>query len=179
MIINVAMLTTARLELVSQTAELANIESMDHDKFLGVLDATLPESWPPEFYDESARKYLEDNLAFAPHNEGWFSWFFVLRKERLLIGVGGFKGRPSNDGTVELGYSIVNGFQRRGYATEAAGSLVSWAFSHDETRRVIAQTLPSLISSIRVLEKNNFRYLGKGYEEGSICFEIDRAAFER
>jgi hypothetical protein len=44
---------------------------------------------------------------------------------------------------------------------------------------VIAETLPELTPSIRVLEKSGFVSGGEGSEEGLIRFELSRSAYER
>ena len=44
-------------------------------------------------------------------------------------------------------------FQACGYATEASRRLIAWAFSHAEVDGVIAETMPDLRPSIRVMEK--------------------------
>ncbi|NEO38688.1 MAG: GNAT family N-acetyltransferase [Moorea sp. SIOASIH] len=65
-------------------------------------------------------------------------------------------------------------FQRFGYATEAVNALNSWAFSHVTIEGVIAETLPELIPSIRVLEKNGFIKITGGSEPGVIKFMRSR-----
>ena len=86
----------------------------------------------------------------------------------ILIGNGGYKGPPTSDGTVEIGYSIVEPYQRKGFGSEAARGLVDHAFQYPSVKRVIAETLPYLASSIGVLMKNGFRLTGLGAEEGAI-----------
>ena len=83
--------------------------------------------------------------------------------------MGGFKGIPDHTGTVEIGYSIFDDFQRKGYATEATCALVDLAYQTGAAA-VIAETLPSLIASQRVLEKNGFVLIGAGSEDGVIRF---------
>jgi RimJ/RimL family protein N-acetyltransferase len=70
-------------------------------------------------------------------------------------------------------------FQRAGYASEAAGALIRWAFSHKDVTRVIAETYPELKPSIRVMEKNGLRFAGSGSEERVIRYELTRADWER
>ncbi len=65
---------------------------------------------------------------------------------------------------VEVGYSIVPNYQRLGFASEAV------EFSHPEVRLVTAETLPTLIASIRVLEKNGFYLLSGGSEESVVRY---------
>jgi len=109
-------------------------------------------------------------------------YFFVERARSpgapcTLLGTGGFKGPPSVDGTVEVGYTIVSEYRRRGYATEAVGGFLAHAFNVPAVRRVIAETLPELIPSIGVLEKTGFRLSGEGSEPGVIRFELRRADY--
>lgn len=63
---------------------------------------------------------------------------------------------PSELLTWELGYIFNPRFQRNGYATEACKALVSYAFTHYETHRIIAHCDPGNVPSWRVLEKAGF-----------------------
>mgnify|MGYP003694729629 CR=1 FL=1 len=101
------------------------------------------------------------------------------QQRRTLIGSGGYKGPPSDDGVVEVGYGIVSDHRRRGYAVEATRGLIAKAFVEPKVNRVIAETLPELIPSIGVLTKCGFRLIGEGSEPGVIRFELTRAEFLR
>jgi RimJ/RimL family protein N-acetyltransferase len=79
---------------------------------------------------------------------------------------------------VELGYSVLEEFQRRGYATEAAGALTAWAFAHTEVCRVIAEALPQRAASIRVLEKSRFQRYDVNAKNGAWRFALPRATNE-
>lgn len=135
-------------------------------------------AWPPPLNDRNS-------INFGKHDDaiGWVNWYFVLREDaegqRVAIGNGGFNGKPTGDGMVEVGYSILEEFQRAGYATEAVSGLLKWLFSHDNVTRVIAKTYPTLKSSIRVMEKNRFVLIGNGSGEGVIRYELNRSAFQR
>ncbi len=117
-----------------------------------------------------------------PDAGGWSFWYLTLpggkEGEKILVGNGGFKGRPAADGTVEIGYSVMADRQRQGFGTEAAEGLMRWAFSHPEVRRVVAETYPDLHPSVRVMERIGMAFLGKGSEEGVIRYGITRESFE-
>jgi RimJ/RimL family protein N-acetyltransferase len=68
-------------------------------------------------------------------------------------------------------------FQKRGYATEAVGGLLKWAFSHTPVTRVIAETYPTIPESINVMVKSGFVFIGDGSEAGVIRYELTREAF--
>ncbi|MFC7752357.1 GNAT family N-acetyltransferase [Tsukamurella soli] len=53
---------------------------------------------------------------------------------------------------LELSYTVLAPFRRRGFASEAAAALVGHAFAHTSTARVYASTALSNIPSRRILE---------------------------
>ena len=168
--------TTARLQLVPAT--IASLEAelgRDHAALSGLLAALVPRGWPPDLYDDDARRYSLSKLRESPAQAVWWTWYILLPQiggNALLAGVSGFKG-PPRGGVVEIGYGVVAEFQRRGLATEAAAGLVRWAQAHPGVQMVAAHTLPELTASIRVLEKNGFMQRGAPEEEGAIRFELD------
>ena len=168
---------TKRLDLIAGTAEMGRAELTGSDKLATYLNAEIPPDWPPPLNDIQSTTWFADYLEQHPDAVGWASWYFVLRSDnerRVAIGNGGFKGRVDEHGTAEIGYSILERHQRRGYAPEAVRALVSWALSDPGVRRVVAQTLPGLAPSIAVLEKCGFSFVGKGMEEGAILYELHR-----
>jgi ribosomal-protein-alanine N-acetyltransferase len=170
-------ITTERLELIAGTPAMAHAELADPAALGPLLSARVPPSWPPDLYDPQAIYFSLSRMEEHPDAPGWWLWYLVRHAEpdgREVIGIGGFKGPPSEDGTVEIGYSILPEFQRRGYATEAVRGFVTHAFTAREVRRVIAETLPELRSSIGVLRKAGFTFVGKGSEPGVIRFELSR-----
>jgi len=76
---------------------------------------------------------------------------------------------------VEIGYSVLPSFRVQGYATEAVERLVWWAFSHHHVVEVVAETLPHLRQSIRVMEKNGFTFQGPGSEHGVIRYAVRKS----
>jgi RimJ/RimL family protein N-acetyltransferase len=167
---------TARLELVPFTLELILAEINDRHRLEQLLDARVPKAWPPPFNDSSTQAFFLTQITEDPDAVGWWGWYFILRRpeSRVLIGNGGFKGRPNAEGVVETGYSVLAEFHKQGYGSEAIAGLVRWAFSHPEVTAVIAETLPNLHASMRLLEKLGFAQTGSGSEEGSVRYTLAR-----
>jgi RimJ/RimL family protein N-acetyltransferase len=171
-------LRTERLELIPATLELADADLHNRMEFIHQLKACVLDSWPPPLNDENSMKYTRDYLRANPEAVGWAAWYFVAKKHKpVVVGQGGFKGVPAA-GAVEIGYSLLPVFQKQGYALEAVAALLEWAFRHEEVDRVVAETLPELAPSIRLLEKSGFTNIGKGSEDGVIRFELSRRAHE-
>ena len=78
-----------------------------------------------------------------------------------VVGKCGFKGPPDADGMVEIAYGVNAEHEGKGYATEAAGALVNYAFSHAEVHLVRAHTMLRDNASARVLTKSHFQSIGE------------------
>ncbi len=127
--------------------------------------------------DDGPLEYSAKELADRPELAGWLYWYWIHRDHRVLVGCGGFKGEPNEQGSVEVGYTVFPEFQRSGYASEATSGLIGWAFTDDRVRSVAAETYPELAASIRVMEKNGLTYMGGGNEPRVIRYAIDRHAW--
>jgi RimJ/RimL family protein N-acetyltransferase len=148
---------TPRLELVRATSAILRADLEGPQSLAAALGATVPvPGWPPGEWDEGALRWMLEALESGRCSGGWGSWYFVRGEDRTLVGAGGFTGIPNEAGTVEIGYSVVESFQRRGYATEAALGLTAYAFAEPAVTRVVAETLPHLDASIGVLHKLGF-----------------------
>lgn len=167
-----------RLRMIAATSRLVGKDLKDHEALAAALSVSVPGNWPPELYDRNAMKYALDRLR-DPAENTWSFWYLVLTGSASdeLLGICGFKGRPDEAGSVEIGYSVLSQFRNAGYATEAVARLVEWAFTHPRVNEVTAETLPHLRQSIRVLEKNGFAFAGPGSEHGVIRYAIRRAKF--
>jgi [ribosomal protein S5]-alanine N-acetyltransferase len=137
-----------------------------------LLGVSAPDSWPvfPE-----AMPYVYERLSSDPSSVGWWTYLFVHSGDRVLVGEGGFKGKPGESNVVEIGYAIVPEYRQRGLATEAARGLARWAFSHPNVTAVEAETLPDGHGSIRVLEKLGTRLVGATDEV--LSWRLDRQDF--
>src|SRR5262249_2692644 len=146
------------------------------DQLGALLGAAVPSSWPPGFWDRDAMSYFharltEGGLPVA----GWYAWYAILRacegNPATLVASGGYVGPPSEDGTVEIGYSVASEWRGRGYATEMMRALVERAFATPDVRRVIADVHEANMASQKVLERCGLRRAGDGRDPGHHRFE--------
>jgi RimJ/RimL family protein N-acetyltransferase len=92
----------------------------------------------------------------------WTHGFALLdRASDIPIGECGFKGPPTADGVVEIAYGVDPEHRDKGYATEAADALATYAFGNGNVRVVRAHTRPEPNASTRVLTKCGFRQVGE------------------
>jgi [ribosomal protein S5]-alanine N-acetyltransferase len=103
-----------------------------------------------------------DRLRETTVTDPWIHGFVVVNRDNgMAIGTAGFKGPPDATAAVEIAYGIVAEYEGRGYATEAAEALVTFAAESGAVRLVRAHTLPTPNASTRVLAKCGFQYIGE------------------
>jgi ribosomal-protein-alanine N-acetyltransferase len=105
--------------------------------------------------------WLAQVHACASEDPWTFGFSMVLKRTDSPIGTCGFNGPPSEDGVVEIAYGVDPDHQGKGYATEAAEALVTFAFGSGLVRVVRAHTLPEPNASTRVLTNCGFLFLGE------------------
>lgn len=110
--------------------------------------------------------------------QGWYGWYAIniepASGKRSLVGSGGYFGPPDRNGIVEIGYSVLPEWQRRGYATEIVKALVDRAFCFEQTSLIIAHTSPDNQASKKVLVAGGFNEIGMEEEAGGLRFELAR-----
>lgn len=168
-------LTTGRLELIPATSALIHADLKGRPHLAPLLDARVPDSWPPPLTQITALLWFKEQLKQSPQWAGWFSWYWIRREDRVAIGLGGFKGHPTAARPAEIGYSVLPEFQSKGFATEAVHALTEWAFSHPEVQRVVAEAQSDRPASIRVLEKVGFKQIGANEKNGMLRFALELA----
>ena len=153
---------TVRLRLTPYSRDhlLALIESEeDFEKHFGLAAAQGLRAF---IVSDSVSPDWLARLRTSAVTDPWVHGFAVVHREsRSVIGSVGFKGPPDEEGMVEIAYGIVPAFQGKGYAVEAAGAGVAFAFGNGRVRLVRAHTLPVSNASTSVLTKCGFERTGE------------------
>jgi ribosomal-protein-alanine N-acetyltransferase len=152
-------LLTARLTLVPCTLEILTAINECSPELDALLQASVPEDWPQENLREAVPLFI-NLIEQKSVDHSWLVWAIVLLKENTLIGDIGFRGSPTQDGAVELGYTVLPPYRNQGYATEAAKAMVAWALEQEGVSRVMAECPAENKASIRVLQKIGMKQVG-------------------
>jgi ribosomal-protein-alanine N-acetyltransferase len=141
-------LQTQNLDLIPAGKQLADVKWQDRDRLSQLLNADVPDEWPPELVKD-------DN---SPHGEGWWDWYVVKRDARrsTLIGMAGLKGWPQVSRAVQMGCAFLPQFQKQGFGTEAVDGLTSWALRQPQIERVTANTPVGNYGAPAVLRRLGF-----------------------
>ncbi|MES2394147.1 MAG: GNAT family N-acetyltransferase [Acidobacteriota bacterium] len=167
-------LKVGRLRLVTITPEMLAAEQIRDLKFVELqrlLGARTTEEWPPEHWEPHVYDFILKQYEEHPETLGWHRYVLLADESgdgATLIGaLGAF---PKADEDVEIGYSTLPAFQRRGYATAAAKVLVEYLLRSKGVRSVSAQTFLRLPESVKVMERCGMTLVGEGDEPESVRY---------
>jgi [ribosomal protein S5]-alanine N-acetyltransferase len=147
---------TERLELRPLPARAAAALPHEREAAARILGAALPAEWP----QSDLLDLLPSQAAASSETERFGVWVMAERETGSVVGDVGFIGPPDSSGLVEVGYSVIPGCRRRGYATEAARAIVEWALTEPTVEIVVAGCAEDNAASIRTLERVGFRRTG-------------------
>jgi len=177
-----SVIRTPRLRLIAATEQHVRAELHSLETFRALITADVPASWPPGQYDRDAQEFfLQALVDGGTAAVGWFGWYALHLAEdsnrATLIGCGGYFGPPSPDGTVEIGYSVCNGWCGRGFATEMAEAFAQHATQLPTVRRVIAHTHDHNQASVATLLRSGFTPVTPSDQPDALLFQwVDNPA---
>lgn len=159
---------TRRLRLVAITPELVETETAGPEPLGMALQAEVGPDWPPEHWGPHVRAHILGQFLDHPESIGWHRYMLFGDEGWRLVGcLGAF---PCAAGDVEIGYSVVESYQRRGLGSEAALAFVDWLLRQPTIHSVSAQTFRTWPGSIKVMQRCGMRFIGAGDQEGTVRY---------
>jgi RimJ/RimL family protein N-acetyltransferase len=110
------------------------------------------------------------------HLGGCGQWTVVENESGAVIGRVGL-WNPEGWPGIELGWIIRRSRWGKGFATEAAGAALAWAWEHVKTDHIISIIAPDSAASIRVAEKIRARMEREGTPNGAemLFYSVSRS----
>lgn len=150
---------TENLKLIQCDIKILK-EAIAGDKNLAeILGVKVQNDWT--IFGTEVLQYSHDRLSESKDETGWWTYFPIHKQDNTLIGSGGYKGQPTPEGAVELGYEIAAVYRNRGFATEMTKGLIENAFKDNRVKSIIAHTLGLENPSTKVLKKCGFEKTGE------------------
>jgi RimJ/RimL family protein N-acetyltransferase len=146
---------TDHLSLIPCDIEMLNAAVQGNEVLSRKMNLIVEDNWTE--FGVGALQYVVDRLSESSDETNWWTYFPVHKRDNKLIGSGGYKGKPTKEGTVELGYEIAPSYRNLGLATEMTIGLIKNAFKDDRVKSIIAHTLGQENASTKVLMKCGFK----------------------
>jgi RimJ/RimL family protein N-acetyltransferase len=159
---------TRNLKLISGDMDILKSAIEGNEILAMKINATVQDNWTE--FGVDALQYSLNKLNESEKEKNWWTYFPIHKYDNKLIGCGGYKGKPNNDGIVEVGYEIAPNYRNRGFATEMAKGLIENALNDGRVKSIIAHTLGQNNPSTSVLQKCGFEKVEElnDPDEGSI-----------
>jgi RimJ/RimL family protein N-acetyltransferase len=153
---------TNRLQLISGEEELLDAAIKGNVALERLLKVRIPELWSE--FGTGVLRHARAMIQADETANNWWTYFPIHLQDQILIGTCGYKGPPS-DGSVEIGYEIIEAYRGKGLATEMAKGLIENAFKDQSVRQILAHTLAEENASCSVLKKCGFIKTGEIEDE--------------
>ncbi|MBL0024226.1 MAG: GNAT family N-acetyltransferase [Saprospiraceae bacterium] len=149
---------TKNLRLIPCDKEILVKAIEGNDKLEKMLNIKVADNWTEFGVDPF--QFSLDRISEDMEEIGWLTYFPIHKQDNKLIGSAGYKGKPNENGSVEIGYEIAPHYRNKGFATEMAEALISNAFSDIKVKLIIAHTLREENASAKILTKCGFIKVG-------------------
>lgn len=126
--------------------------------------------------DETAAAIDRQVGKWAEHGFGW--WCFLEQATGELVGAGCIQHLAGKiESPLEIGWRLRSDRWGRGFATEAARAMGSFAFDHLGIPILLAVAIPENTASRRVMERLGMRFRGiePWYDTNTATYEITAA----
>jgi [ribosomal protein S5]-alanine N-acetyltransferase len=156
-----------RLDLVPMTPQFMRaMHRADWTAASHLLGAEIPGEWRTGNWPW--RQWLGTRAAEAEADATYLPWLphvQLLRPddgttEPAVVGEVCFHGPPDETGRVEIGYSVVSAYRRRGFAEEAVRALTASAAREHGVTRFRAGIAPDNTPSLNLIRKLGFTRVG-------------------
>ncbi len=145
---------TENLLIISCTPEILTAAIQGDQELAEILGTDVAEGWTE--FGTAPLQYSFERLSEDDEARGWWTWFPIHKQDNVLIGSGGYKGKPDENGIVEIGYEIAPAYRNKGLAKELAKALIDNALKHDSVATITAHTLAHENASVSILLKLGF-----------------------
>ncbi len=119
------------------------------------------QGWGAPYSEEQAREFIDQIKLVTPGETGhWLQLGMELKETGALIGDVAFVIIKDSHHQAEIGMTLSQPFQGKGYGTEAVRELVRYLFDDLHVHRVIANCDPANVAAHHLLERVGFRREG-------------------
>lgn len=148
------------LELRTERLTLRPITPTDADDILAYRSDTITnkyQGWIPETIEEVI-DFINNKVSSTINiADSWFQFVIISSTDNLVIGDIGVHFIDEEGFQAEVGCTLRQDQQGKGYATESLGAVIDYLFQSLHKHRIVASIDPRNVSSIKMVERLHFR----------------------
>ena len=147
-------LTLKPLSLKELETYMASREKFEESSNLNVSGVKLEGECCEELLE-----IIESNPGVWSSNDylSYTLWLLIDTKLKSIVGQFWFNGKPTENGELEMFFSIEKPFRKKGYATEAVKALLEWVKGSQMFRVLLVEAFDHNLAAINSLKKLGFR----------------------
>ena len=154
------------LSVADKDAIFALRSNEEVNRFIGRNAAQTP---------ADAVRFIKDRMQDVIENKGVY-WAIESRATGKLIGTICYWNLNDKDNSAEIGYELFPDMQGQGIMQEAIAPVIAWGFNDMRLEVITAFPLEIHGRSVKLLEKNNFRY--DEIIDGHLFYKLNRQVWE-
>ena len=109
---------------------------------------------------DAAAKYIQDRMLPQLERLGFGNYTVIRKSDGAKMGSCGIYDREGLEG-VDIGFSFLEKYEKKGYAYESASKIMELAFSDFKLTQINAITTKNNLSSQKLIHKLGLKYLKK------------------
>lgn len=158
-------LHTRRLRLEPVTPGVAAAAAMGRAALEARIGAQAPSDWRGAYVFDRQRVTLDEpSVRYA---------LLIHERDRCVIGEVRFD--RIGPGVYEIGYGVIPGYRRQGFAVEAAGRIVRWLDEDVGAETIVAGCRMDNVASVRTLRRLGFTLDGSTPNGHAFWWVLERA----
>lgn len=148
------------MKLETERLFLREMTTNDYDALYAVLaDSDIMQHYPYKFDEERVMGWIARNIE-RYKTDGFGLWAVCLKENGKMIGDCGLTLQNINSQIKpEIGYHIAKAYQRKGYAKEAAQSVLDWAFKNTDFDVLYSYMKATKLPSIATAKANKMTFI--------------------
>lgn len=145
--------------LKTKRLNLEIIDKSHFDMLYNLLSNRRVQQYFPKALNKIESKEFYEKIQNRYKSDGYCYWAVIRKNDKEFIGICGvLKQEIDGQTEAEIGYRLLDSFWGKGYGTEAVKGCIKYAKEKLEKESVISLIRSVNIPSIKVAEKNGFRF---------------------
>lgn len=160
MLVEEKVMNASEINILTERLELRCITPLDAEsifEYRSSEEVGKFQTWRPKLLKE-VEEFISEKVSRIPNiPDTWYQLGIIIKENNEFIGDVGIHFCDEDNLQVEIGYTLSEKYQGKGYATEAVTGVIDYLFNVLNKHRITASVDPQNKKSITLLERIGMR----------------------